>query len=60
MCIRDRCRRYGTCEWEAPELFQLKPNGGMRYRRDVLPDQLDRARAAVRACPTVAIVLAER
>lgn len=55
----DHCRRYGFCAAEAPALFQLSENGGLRYRRTVEPEQLDQARAAVRTCPTLAIVLAE-
>ena len=55
----DHCRRYGFCVAEAPSLFQLSENGGLRYRRAVEPDELDQARAAVRTCPTLAIVLAE-
>jgi|1186.fasta_scaffold470538_2 ferredoxin len=55
----DHCRRYGFCVAEAPSLFQLSENGGLRYRRTVDPGELDQARAAVRTCPTLAIVLAE-
>ena len=55
----DHCRRYGFCVAEAPSLFQLSENGGLRYRRNVEPEQLEEARAAVRTCPTLAIVLAE-
>jgi ferredoxin len=55
----DHCRRYGFCVAEAPELFQLTDNGSLSYRRSVPPEQLDQARAAVRTCPTLAIVLAE-
>jgi ferredoxin len=55
----DHCRRYGFCVAEAPSLFQLMENGGLRYRRTVEPEQIEEARAAVRTCPTLAIVLAE-
>ena len=55
----DHCRRYGFCAAEAPSLFQLSESGGLRYRRTVDPGELDEARAAVRTCPTLAIVLAE-
>ena len=53
----DRCRRYGTCQAEAPELFQLMITGELRYRRAVPPDQLEVAKTAVRHCPMLAIVL---
>jgi ferredoxin len=56
----DRCRRYGTCSAEAPELFQLTARGELRYRRVVARDQLDQARSATRCCPTLAILLEER
>jgi ferredoxin len=56
----DRCRRYGTCSAEAPDLFQLTARGELRYRRVVAHDLLDQARAATRCCPTLAIMLEER
>jgi ferredoxin len=54
---RERCKRYGTCQSEAPELFQLMITGELRYRRNVPPDQLEQAKTAVRHCPMLAIVL---
>ena len=54
---RDRCRKFGTCQAEAPELFQLMITGELRYRRAVPPEQLERAKTAVRHCPMLAIVL---
>jgi sulfoxide reductase heme-binding subunit YedZ len=56
----DRCRRYGTCSAEAPDLFQLTARGELRYRRVVAHEHLEQARAATRCCPTLAIVLEER
>ncbi len=53
----DRCRRYGTCQAEAPELFQLMITGELRYRRTVPPEQLEQAKTAVRHCPMLAIAL---
>ncbi|HEV8558815.1 MAG TPA: ferredoxin [Actinophytocola sp.] len=53
----DRCKRYGTCQAEAPELFQLMITGELRYRRSVPPDQLEQAKTATRHCPMLAIVL---
>jgi ferredoxin len=55
----DHCRRYGFCVAEAPSLFQLSENGGLRYRRTVEAAQIEEARAAVRMCPTLAIMLDE-
>lgn len=56
----DRCRVYGMCVAEAPELFRLTANGGLRYQRAVDTEQLPEAKAAIRHCPTLAIVLEER
>lgn len=56
----DRCRRYGFCAAAAPDLFDLTSGGGLRYLRAVPDDRLPEARAAVRECPTLAIVLEER
>lgn len=56
----DRCRRYGICVAEAPDLFRLTADGGLRHLRAVPPAEVDRARAAVRSCPMLAIVLEER
>jgi ferredoxin len=56
----DRCRRYGTCHAEAPELFKLLITGELRYRRAVPADQINQARAAVRSCPMLAIVLEDK
>jgi sulfoxide reductase heme-binding subunit YedZ len=55
-----RCRRYGFCVAEAPELFRLTETGGLRYLRSVPAAQLPAARSAVRNCPTLAILLEER
>lgn len=56
----DRCRRYGTCQAEAPKLFQLTISGELRYRRTVPPDLVEQAKAAVRCCPMLAIALDEK
>jgi ferredoxin len=55
----DRCRRYGFCVAEAPDLFQLAVTGELRYRRAVADNQVDQARAAVRSCPMLAIALSD-
>jgi ferredoxin len=56
----DRCRRYGTCEAEAPGLFQLMATGQLFYQRAVNEDQLEQAKAATRCCPMLAILLEEK
>jgi ferredoxin/DMSO/TMAO reductase YedYZ heme-binding membrane subunit len=54
-----RCKRYGICQMESPELFTLLEDGRLRYVRD--PDDVNRAgaQAAARACPMRAIQLQE-
>ena len=56
----DRCRRYGICQAEAPDLFQLTARGELRYHRAVAREQVEQARGAVRCCPMLAIALEER
>ena len=56
----DRCRRYGLCHAEAPEIFQLTARGELRYTRAVALEQLESVRSATRCCPTMAILLEER
>jgi ferredoxin len=55
----DRCHRYGICQAQAPELFQLTATG-LRYRRAVTQQQLEQAKSAVRCCPTLAIAIEEK
>ncbi|HEV2779172.1 MAG TPA: ferredoxin [Actinophytocola sp.] len=54
-----RCKRYGICQAESPDLFQLMEDGRLRYIRD--PDAGERAgaQAAAMACPMRAIELRE-
>lgn len=54
-----RCKRYGICQMESPDLFTLLEDGRLRYVRD--PDDESRAgaQAAARSCPMRAIQLQE-
>ncbi|GGM71877.1 ferredoxin [Longimycelium tulufanense] len=54
-----RCRRYGICQAEAPQVFQLTEDGRLHYERRPDPRDSAQARAAARACPTRAIELRE-
>lgn len=56
----DRCRRYGICVAEAPSLFRMTTDGGLRYLRTVPDEQVEQVKAAVRSCPMLAIELDER
>lgn len=52
-----RCARFGFCEHEAPEVFQLRADGRLSYRASI-PDELtDAAIRAVEVCPVRAIAL---
>jgi sulfoxide reductase heme-binding subunit YedZ len=53
------CKRYGICQAESPQLFQLLADGRLHYVRD--PDSRERAeaQAAARSCPMRAIQLRE-
>ncbi|GGP68122.1 ferredoxin [Saccharothrix coeruleofusca] len=52
-----RCHRYGFCQAEAPDVFQLREDGRLQYRQhpDVARNQ--DVRSAARACPMRAIQL---
>ncbi|MTD55811.1 ferredoxin [Amycolatopsis sp. RM579] len=52
-----RCHRYGFCQSEAPDIFQLLEDGRLQYR--AMPDvsQNSDVRSAARACPMRAIQL---
>lgn len=54
-----RCHRYGFCQTEAPDVFQLRPDGRLQYKQ--LPEltQNQDVRSATRACPMRAIQLHE-
>jgi ferredoxin/DMSO/TMAO reductase YedYZ heme-binding membrane subunit len=54
-----RCRLYGICEAESPELFELLADGRLRYVRDPDSDERAGAQAAARSCPMRAIQLQE-
>jgi DMSO/TMAO reductase YedYZ heme-binding membrane subunit/ferredoxin len=49
------CARFGFCEQEAPEVFQLRGDGQLAYQTVVADNLVDAAMAAVRACPARAI-----
>jgi sulfoxide reductase heme-binding subunit YedZ len=54
-----RCKRYGICQAESPQLFQLMEDGRLRYVRDPDTDSRAQAQAAARSCPMQAIQLQE-
>ena len=52
-----RCVRFGFCEHEAPEIFQLRGDGRLTYRPAVPNGQVEQVIQAARVCPARAIVL---
>ena len=55
-----RCDAHGICAELLPELIQLDDWGYPIVNREVVPRGLEaHARHAVRACPTLALLLAE-
>lgn len=54
-----RCKRYGICQAESPQLFQLMEDGRLRYVRDPDTESRAGAQAAARSCPMQAIQLQE-
>lgn len=55
-----RCHRYGICEAEAGSVFQLTPDGRLRYRAKPEPEEYQQALMAARLCPMQAITIRER
>lgn len=53
----NRCVRFGFCEHEAPEIFQLRGDGRLTYRPAVPAGQVEQVIQATRVCPARAIVL---
>jgi ferredoxin/DMSO/TMAO reductase YedYZ heme-binding membrane subunit len=52
-----RCVRFGFCEHEAPEVFQLRSDGRLAYQPQVPSEQIDAVIQAARVCPARAIML---
>ncbi len=52
-----RCVRFGFCEHEAPEIFQLRGDGRLTYRPAVPDRQVEQVIQAALVCPARAIVL---
>jgi ferredoxin len=52
-----RCARFGFCEHEAPDVFQIRREGRLTYRERVKVANLDPVIRAVEVCPARAIEL---
>jgi len=55
---RTRCTGLGMCEAEAPDLFEVQPDGVLSLLTEhPSAEQRERAEAAVSCCPTEALSL---
>ena len=52
-----RCVRFGFCEHEAPQIFQLRSDGRLAYQPQVPADEIDNVIQAAKICPARAIML---
>jgi ferredoxin/DMSO/TMAO reductase YedYZ heme-binding membrane subunit len=52
-----RCVRFGFCEHEAPQVFQLRSDGRLAYQPQVPADEIDNVIQAAKICPARAIML---
>jgi ferredoxin len=50
-----RCARFGFCEHEAPDVFQIRREGRFTYKPAVPVEDIDRVIRAVEVCPARAI-----
>lgn len=55
----DACEANGVCEGIAPEVFQLDDDDNLNIVGDVTPENLEKVRRAVQACPRAALSLKE-
>lgn len=55
-----RCTRFGFCQHEAPELFEMRGDGRLRHAWAASAEQVDAAIRAARSCPTRAIILSRQ
>jgi sulfoxide reductase heme-binding subunit YedZ len=54
-----RCKRFGFCEHEAPEVFKLRSDGRLSYLAAVPTDELDAVIRAMKVCPARAIAVSQ-
>ena len=50
-----KCARFGFCEHEAPEIFNLKGDGRLGYKTTATGEQIDAVDRAMKICPARAI-----
>jgi len=50
-----KCAKFGFCEHEAPEIFNLHGDGRLGYKTSAVGAQIDAVERAVKICPARAI-----
>jgi len=53
----EKCARFGFCEQEAPQVFELREDGRLGFRSTVAAEDVEAVARAVRVCPARAIQL---
>ncbi|HEY8466892.1 MAG TPA: ferredoxin [Solirubrobacterales bacterium] len=53
------CQSHGECEIVAPEIFELGDDDVLRWKEEIDPSLLEKAREAAEACPMTAIRIEE-
>lgn len=54
------CHLFGLCQQEAPEVFNLGPDGRLRYTPAPAPSETGQVLQAARICPMAAISITVR
>jgi ferredoxin len=54
------CHLFGLCQQEAPEVFDLGPDGRLRYTPAPSASETDQVLQAARVCPMAAITISTR
>lgn len=54
-----RCKRFGFCEHEAPDVFKLRSDGRLSYLAAVPAEELDGVIRAMKVCPARAIAVSQ-
>ncbi|GDY31661.1 ferredoxin [Gandjariella thermophila] len=56
----NHCKLFAICQQEAPDVFELGPDGRLRYRAHPRAEHTERVVQAARCCPMQAITLTHR
>ncbi|MFH8618622.1 ferredoxin [Streptomyces sp. NPDC017979] len=56
----NRCQGYAQCVFLAPRVFELRGDEALGYACAPAPEEYERVRSAVAACPVGAVSFGER